>query len=351
MKTFCMQFQKIIEKAENGYSLNREDCRYLLQLDEKSLEAGILRATASSIIRKKNENSAIILGQIGVDVKPCSGGCQFCTFGEKHTHFNRIQMSEDELTKKIEEFCHYDDLYGLYLMTMHDYDMDYYLKCVELARKIAPSTTQIWANVGDTSIEGYKELHAAGVTGVYHVCRLREGIDTNLKPENRIQSMRNALDAGLELYTCCEPIGPEHSVDELVDNIFIGIEMDIFQHAAMRRVAVPGAPLAHYGQISELRLAQIVAVIALASATIPTMAYMGAHEPNELCYTAGANIITAESGANPRDISNDTAKNRGMDMARCRKMLFECGFDYLRRGDESKIPLNFDYLMKTDSLQ
>ena len=40
-----------------------------------------------------------------------------------------------------------------------------------------------------------------------------------------------------------------------------------------------------------------------------------------------------------------------MNMARCRKMLFECGFDYLRRGDESKIPLDFDYLVKTNSWQ
>lgn len=349
MKMLDIQFQKILEKAENGIPLHREDCKYLLRLNEKSFEAGLLRAMASSVIRSKNENSAIILGQIGVDVKPCPGGCRFCTFGEKHTHFNTVRMADEELAEKIEEFCRYGDLYGLYLMTMHDYDMDYYLKCVELARKIAPSTTQIWANIGDTSLEGFKELRAAGVTGVYHVCRLREGIDTDLKPEDRIRSMHNALEAGLELYTCCEPIGPEHSVDELVDNIFIGIEMDIYQHAAMRRVAVPGAPLAHYGQISELRLAQIVAVIALASATVPTMAYMGAHEPNELCYTSGANIITAESGANPRDNSEDTAQNRGMDMARCRKMMFECGFDYLRRGDESKIPLDFDYLIKTDS--
>lgn len=344
------RFREILEKAENGVPLNREDCKYLLSMDEKSFEAGLLRAAASEIIRGKNDNSAVILGQIGVDVMPCPGKCKFCTFGEQHTHFKRTRLTEEELTKKIEEFCRYDDLYGLYLMTMHKYDMDHLLKCVELSRKVAPSTTQIWANVGDTSLEGYKELRAAGVTGVYHVCRLREGIDTDLKKEDRIQSMHNALEAGLKLYTCCEPIGPEHSVEELVENIFIGLEMDIFQHAAMRRVAVPGAPLAHYGQISELRLAQIVAVIALASTTIPSVSYMSAHEPNELCYTAGANVITAESGANPRDNAGDTSKNRGMDMARCRKMMFECGFDYLRRGDESKIKLDFDYLVKTNSL-
>lgn len=349
MKKMDKRMVEILEKVENSQAINREDCKYLLSLDEKSFEAGLLRAVASSAVRSKNDNSAIILGQIGVDVKPCPGGCKFCTFGEQHTHFSRMRMSEEELAQKIEDFCKYDDLYGLYLMTMHDYDMDHYLKCVEVARKLVSPATQIWANIGDTSLDGYRQLKAAGVTGVYHVCRLREGIDTALDPKDRIQSMHHALEAGLELYTCCEPIGPEHSVDELVENIFIGIEMEIFQHAAMRRVAVPGSPLAKFGQISELRLAQIVAVIALAGITVPTMAYMGAHEPNELCYTSGANIITAESGANPRDNSDDTAKNRGMDMARCRKMMFECGFDFLRRGDESKIPLTFDYLVQTNS--
>ncbi len=344
------QMQKIVDKAFAGEALTRGDCKYLLEIDERSYESGLIRAAAAALVRGKNENSAILLGQIGVDVLPCPGGCKFCTFGEQHTHFARVRMPEEELSQKVAEFCRYDDLYGLYLMTMHEYDLDHYLNCVRLARKLAPATTQIWANVGDSSPEAYKQIREAGVTGIYHVCRLREGEDTALSKEDRMRSMQSALDAGLELYTCCEPIGPEHSVEELVDNIFIGIEMDIYQHAAMRRVAVPGAPLAERGQISNLRLAHIVAVIALASATVPTMAYMGAHEPGELCYLAGANIVTAESGANPRDATGDTAKNRGLDMARCRKMMFECGFDYLRRGDESKIRLDFDYLVKTDSL-
>ena len=61
-------------------------------------------------------------------------------------------------------------------------------------------------------------------------------------------------------------------------------------------------------------------------------------------------LFRSESGANPRDNTGDTSKGRGMDMGRCRKMLYECGFDYIRRGDESKIPLDFDYLIKTNSL-
>lgn len=329
----------ILENAMNGQSPNREACKYLLTFDEASLEAALIRTAANDIMRKKSDNSAIILGQVGVDVSECKGGCKFCTFGEGHTEFMPKRLTDEELRIKITEFCDRDDLYGLFLMTMHDYDLEMFLNAVKLAKGLIPPTTKIWANVGDSSADAFREMKKAGVEGVYHVCRIGEGRDTNLKPENRIQTMQNALDAGIRLYTCCEPIGPEHTLDEVVENMFIGIELGCTQHAAMRRVAVPGSPLAQHGQISELRLGQFVAVVALASFTAPNMTYCGVHEPNPIAYISGANIITAETGANPRDNTGDTSKNRGMDMRDCRKMLVECGFRYVRRGDESKVAL------------
>ena len=331
----------ILDNAMNGISPTKEQCLHLLSFSETSLEASLIRGVTNEIIRKATDNSAIILGQIGVDISKCTGGCKFCTFGEEHTTFDECRISQSELAQRVKNFCDKDDLYGLYLMTMQDYNLENYLNCIKTSKEIVSPQTQIWANVGDSHIDTFREFKKAGVYGVYHVCRLGEGTDTNLQPEDRIKTMKNALDAGLKLYTCCEPIGPEHTNIELVENIFIGIELGCTQHAAMRRVAVGNSPFAKYGQISELRLAQIVAVVALASFDNPAMAYCGVHEPNQLAYVSGANIITAETGANPRDTNIDTAKNRGMDMADCRKMLWESGFKYVRRGDESKIPLEF----------
>ncbi|MDR0669661.1 MAG: radical SAM protein [Treponema sp.] len=342
--------KKIIGKAQEGKALTREDCLFLLEIEEHSYESGVLRGAASAIRREKTDNSAILLGQIGVESSPCPGGCRFCAFGEDHTSFKKYRMPDAELENKIDAFCAAGDLYGLYLMAMHDYSRDFYLETVHKARNRAPKTTQIWANIGDTDKEMFAELRKAGVSGVYHVCRLREGADTKLDPEKRKQTMRNVLDAGLKLYTCVEPIGPEHGNEELVENMFIGIDLGVFQHAAMRRIAVPGSPLYAYGQISELRLAHITAVIALASAASPSLSYMGAHEPGAICFSSGAEAMTAESGVNPRDTKIDTSVNRGMDTGRCRKMLYDCGFAYLRRGDESKIPLDFACLENTNSL-
>lgn len=339
----------IIERAYECKPPTKEEVKFMLEFEETSMEARLIRAAADDIIRRNSDNSAIILGQIGVDVNKCPGGCKFCTFGDDHTEFEPVRISDEELRSKVHDFVKGGDLYGLYLMAMHDYELPVLLHAVEVAKEETPATTQIWVNIGDTDVDSFKELKKHGVTGVYHVCRINEGVDTKLDPKDRIRTMDNALEAGLELYTCLEPIGPEHTPEMLVENMFIGIERGIYQHAAMRRVAVPGTPLAKYGQISELRLAQIVAIVGLASFMVPTMAYLGVHEPNELGYTSGANIITAESGCNPRDTSEDTAKGRGMDMNACRRMMLECGFSYLRRGDESKIPLTLDYVMEKEA--
>ena len=336
----------ILENAYAGQSSARDDCACLLSFGENTQEAYATRSAAAHIVRSKNDDSAIILGQIGLEMSPCPGNCGFCSFGKDHTRFEKSRISDDDFRAKLADFCKYDDLYGLYLMCMHEYDLDFFLEKVRLAKKLITGSTQLLSNVGDTGLDAFREMKKAGITGVYHVCRIGEGKVTSLNPETRMKTMQNALDAGLQIFTCLEPVGPEHTIEEIVDNIFIGIEMGCTQHAAMRRVAVPGTPLAKYGQISNLRLGQITAVVALATFSMPSMTYMGIHEPTEIGYVSGANAITAETGVNPRDHVAETSQSRGMDMAKCRKMLLDCGFRYIRRGNEEKIPLDLDYVTR-----
>lgn len=75
------------------------------------------------------------------------------------------------------------------------------------------------ANVGDFGPAYAAALKEAGFTGVYHIHRLREGTDTNARPQARIRTMDAVRGAGLELYYCVEPIGPEHTHQELVDEM------------------------------------------------------------------------------------------------------------------------------------
>lgn len=339
----------ILEKADSRSPLSKEECRYLLSFRPESFESGVIRAAANAIVRAKTGNAGIVIGQVGIDVHPCNAACKFCSFSEDHTCFGTVRPGREAIKAAIDGFCRYDDLYGLYLMTMADSDEDYILETAEYARGILPASTQLWINTGDRDRSFYEALAKAGVCGAYHVCRLGEGRDTKLEPDARVRSMENLLSAGLQLFSCCEPIGPEHTVDELVENIYTCKEMGVSQFGAMRRVAVPGSPFWSYGQISDLQMAHAVACTVLTYADVDSCRFFGVHEPCQSGYISGANFITAETGANPRDTAADTSKGRGWDTGRCRVLLHECGFEYLLRGDETRIRLDHDYLLKTDS--
>ena len=339
----------ILEKAWSGARMSRSNLRYLLSIDEHSEFSTYIRQSASMLTRLWTENSAAILGSVGIEISPCPGGCKFCSFGYAHTQFTPYQMDEAALTRKIQAFCAFDDLYGLVLVTMHHYDTQYLLRMTQHALDTVPPGTQVWLNIGDSDPGFLREVAGMGVEGIYHVCRLREGIDTELNPRDRIATMVSAKEAGLKVFTCCEPIGPEHTLDELVENIFLSIDLGLDINAAMPRVAVPGSPMAHLGMLSPARLAHIVACITLAFCSVGRP-FMMVHEPLAEALQCGANLLMAESGANPRDHEAETTGNRGFDLTRCRQMLFDAGFAYLRRGNMRKIPLTQEYLDKTSDI-
>ena len=94
---------------------------------------------------------------------------------------------------------------------------------------------------------------------------------------------------------------------------------------AGRRILIPGTEIAKRGMISELRMAQIVAVTRLGM----PRSVMGncTHEPCALGAIAGENLFWAEVGANPRDIEAQTEKGRGVDVAGCRSIFNESNWD------------------------
>jgi biotin synthase len=321
--------ERILERAQAGIAPDRADCIALLEVSPSSIEASFIRAVGDQVTRRRFQSEAMILGQIGLEIDVCPGRCKFCSFGDGHTRFTPSRMTLDEILASASRFTSSGDLYALFLMTMHDFRFERLLESVQAIRKIVPTRQQIVVNIGDFDRKQADELRHVGVNGAYHVCRLREGSDTSLDPEQRKKTIQAIKDAGLDWYYCCEPVGPEHGAAELVEQIFLGIEYGCFQHAAMRRVYLPDTPLAGFGQISELRLGLVVAVVALASLASRETRNIAVHEPNLIGLTSGANVVYAETGANPRDTEKDTSLHRGRDVRDCKAMLYEAGFDRL----------------------
>jgi biotin synthase len=333
------KLQGILDRAQERKAPSRDEIVHLLRYPEQSLESGWIRAVADRITRERSQNLAAIGGQIGYATSPCEGDCKFCVFGAGHTTFPVVNMSLEEVAGCARAFTANGMLSGLSLMSIHQFDFDRFLEVFAAVRAAVPGHVRIGANIGDITLEQAKELKAAGVSGAYHEIRLREGIDTKLNRETRIQSIRNIQEAGLHWGFCCEPIGPEHTPEELADHILFGMSLHPCYSGAMRRVYLPNSPLADRGQITLLRLAHIVAVTAIAAVADPNVSFIGVHEPNLIGLTSGANNICAEVGANPRDENVNTSGNLGMSVEECANMVFEAGFTGVVRADKQVVPV------------
>lgn len=331
--------QKILEKALSQIPPNRFELLHLLSLDPHSFEADIVRATSKEISQQRFKKQAMLLCQTGIESFACPADCLFCSFGESNYQGKDWRICDKELERINQNIKNEGGVYAHFLLFMHSFDFNYVLKTVEATRTLLPKTTDIVINCGDIDFTQAQELKSAGVSGSYHVVRLGEGIDTALSKETRIASIDALKKAGIDWYTCCEPIGPEHSNEEIIDQILLAVEKECFQNAVMRRICVASSALAHKGEIDLLRSSQIVAVLTLAMMNNKELSSIAIHEPDLLGLSSGANCIYAEFGVNPRDTSTDTTQGRAYSPSQCKKMLLDTGFTSLMQVKSDNVNL------------
>jgi len=319
---------EIVDKVFDGHFITREEIVFLLGIDPHSMEGGFIMVAANSITRSASQGKAEVHAQIGLNLSPCPNNCSFCAFAAKNGVFKESQELPIEDVVALALQAETDGANAIFFMTTHDFP---FRKFIELSKevrsKLKPETVMI-ANTGDFGHEQGRQMKEAGYTGIYHAVRMGEGKDTKIDPQVRLNTIRAASEAGLSVGTCVEPIGPEHSIDEIVEKILIGREMKPCYSGAMRRISIPGSDLVRYGMISEYRLAFLVAVVRLAMGR--EVIGNCTHEPNLLGPVAGANLFWAEVGTNPRDTHAETSKGRGMDVKSCMEMLKEADFDILQ---------------------
>jgi biotin synthase len=319
------KLERILDRALAHESPSRPETAWLIQeVHPLSPENDALMEVANRLTRASSGNHGEIHAQIGVNLAPCPHDCGFCSFAAQAGLFKeQNEITAEEIAARARRFVA-EGANAIYLMTTGSFDFASYLRVGEQVRASLPMGIPLVANVGDMSPDQARRLVEVGFQGAYHVVRMGEGRDTGISPKQRVATMRAILDAGLRLAYCVEPIGPEHTIEEIVDKVFIGKEYGTWFSGAMRRIAVPGTALANRGMISELELAKIVAVSRLVMADSVHMHCT--HEPNAPSLLAGANLLWAESGSNPRDRKAETTEGRGLTAAQCGQLLREMGF-------------------------
>ena len=320
--------KEILGKALDGTSLNRDDISSLFRIPLFSEESAMILAASRRKSESASKGLAEVHAQVGLNIAPCPKNCSFCSFAAKNKVFTgRVEISVDEAITKAKQF-ETDGANAVFVMSTADYPFKKFLDISrEMKKSLRPETVLV-ANVGDFTREQAKHLKDAGFSGIYHAVRLGEGRDTTIAVNKRLTTFKNAREAGLSLGTCVEPVGNEHSVEELVEKTIITRDAKPVYSGAARRIPIPGTSMAQYGIVSEAKMAHILAVVRLSlSSNVPGNC---THEPNVIGAAAGANLLWAEAGSNPRDTEKETEGKRGMTVNDCIRVLKEAEWQVLQ---------------------
>lgn len=319
----------LINKGTNGQTLTPQEIEYLLSFPPHSAQNFKMMSAASDLARQLQNNEAEVHGQLALNLAPCPEECQFCSFAKSNKIFTKAtEVPIDEAVTMAKQF---EDVgcQAIVLMTTANFPFKKIAPYLTAIRQVVKKETPLIVNIGDQCAENAEELVQLGVNGVYHALRLREGIDTNIPPQQRRDSIEKFQKAGLQLGVCVEPLGPEHSDKEIAEMIHYTASLNPVFSGAARRIPIPGTRMGELGTIPEIRQAQVVAVtrLAMPHTTIANCT----HEPGVLPGMGGATFFWAEMGANPRDTIARTEEGRAHNVSELETMFWELDWK-IQRG-------------------
>ena len=311
--------EEILSKGRDGVPLEREEALALVHLPLESRETYALMESANYLSRTQFGQKGERHFHIGLNVEPCPMDCLFCSLTRTAGLFTeKFEFSTEEILAWARQ-GEAEGADALNLMATGTYPFS---RLLEIGRRLSREVqVPVVANARDINHKEGEQLLDAGYVGFYHAVRLGEGRDTPFNPERRIQTIRVLHDVGLKWMNCVEPVGPEHSEEEIVDLMILAREEKATYSGIMRRINFPGSPKEPMGMISERRMAQLVAVSRLVMGN--TVKAHCTHEPHSLSLVAGANLFFPEVGSSPRDGQADTGKGRGSSIERCSSIMRE----------------------------
>ncbi len=321
-----MNITDIIEKSLDGAELRKDEIGALFKAPMFSRESFMIQAAGRQKSVKASNGLAEVHAQFGLNAGPCNMNCLFCGFARCNGIFTEdTELSVEDAVYRTQRFEE-DGANAIFIMGTGHYPFSRFIEVSGEIRRSLKEETVLFANVGDMTADQPLQLKDIGYAGIYHVVRMGEGRDTPISPEKRMETIRNAKEAGLLVGTCVEPVGPEHSIEELVEKTVMTREVRPVFSGAMRRIPIPETKLAGYGIVSEAKMAHVLAVVRLALGyDIPGHC---THEPGVIAAASGgANLLWAETGSNPRDTEKDTV--RGRTVGDCGDILKEAEWDIL----------------------
>ena len=316
-KIELIQYAK--EQCLAGTVLSREEVAALLDIPVGSQEDLFMRETADQVAKIITGGEGCIWCAVGMDYTCCGMNCRFCSFGEKWGVIQESRhVTEEEIMDSARRYAEGGADY-IILRTTEFFDFDRLIEYVPEMRKKIPGDYKVVLNTCEIDAKMAEKAAKAGVYGAYHALRLREGTDTPFDPEHRKAAMQVITDSQLELISLTEPIGPEHTNEEIADCFLNTVEHGAVIGGVMARIPVKGTPLGDTRRLTDEEIAHITAALRLSGGNV--IEHICVHPASELAMRSGGSMLVVESGAIPRDTRFQESDWADTDMIRAKELL------------------------------
>ena len=327
MQIFDQRIYDIVDKSLEGAGLTETETCELFAVPETSKEAALIRWAGQELSLRAANGVAEIHAQIGLNSTTCPMNCKFCSFAACNNGRKvHIELERDDVLRYA-ELAMKSGANALLLLCTATYKFEKLAEMAREVREVIPDDMPLLVNSGDMTLDQALMLRAAGVNGAYHAVRMREGVDTGIPVEKRLATLQNLIDANMSISTCVEPIGPEHTPEELTQAVFRCNSYNPVSGGAGRRVGVPGTLLFDRGMVTEVYNANAAAIYRMA---VGTGMRLNCSANTVMTAASGANLAWTEVGANPRDLVALTEEGgRAASIEFCRKNFAGAGWEIL----------------------
>lgn len=231
------------QNAQSGTLLTHDQIVQLLSIEPESAEWSALGAAARRVAHTLTGDRAYLWGAIGVDFTPCSMNCDFCSLGEKWGIVRETRSYDArETVAQVREYAE-AGVRWIVLRTTEFYSQDALGDMIRTIRAEVPGDYEIGLNIGEFDLAKANWLADCGVDFIYHSLRLGEGKDTRFDPKVRLSTLQAVKDSPLKLVFLVEPVGIEHTNEEIADLILLTAQYGAIVSGSMARIPVAGTPL------------------------------------------------------------------------------------------------------------
>lgn len=318
------KIDEAFRKALSGIVLDKQEIIDLLSVPVGSDECAYLCRKANEVAHVLTHDTAYLWGAIGLDYAPCPKSCDFCSFGAVwHLIKEPKVFALPEILDQVREYVRCG-VHFIVLRTTQYYPLERLCEYVRTIRQEVEGSYELILNVGEFNLEMANRLYESGVSGVYHAIRMREGTNTRFRVEDRLATLAAVKESPLKLIHLVEPLGLEHTSEEIADRFLGAVRYGAYISGVMARIPVAGTPLGNEPQMSDELVAKVIAVLRLSGGD--TVQNICVHPASDMALASGANVVVIETGAIPRDTDLAVTKWKHFDCATAKRLFKSEGY-------------------------